>query len=928
MIHKSQFFKFWQDKSIGLKLKAAISLFLFLMLFIALTGIISLYQIRKAEQIIRINTSIQSLTFEMERDMGKARHLHANFFLHYPQMGLQKAHENFAQPSIRKTAMVVSTSQALKEMINHPDVRHSFQESQIDFNLYLSSAKRFADTSIESFELAAKLATPENGLEDILKKNVRELKAQLAQFKELALAGHDIEDMVNRYWIERKRHYIQSAFNSIFLLEKRLETKSFVRLEKIKLLIAHIKKTADEILKIDVAIDSKFKDFILQEQSAHSASEKIIRLMKQEVARVQHNILVMQQMASAILIGVTLFGLIAAAIIANALNTNITRRIVALTRVTTFMQKGHFNAVADESSQDELGHLGKTFNFMATRIKGHVDNLEQAVEERTRQLSETNKNLEIEIRDRKQAEKMLKQKESFLNRVIDQSPFSTWISDAHGTLEKSNTALRKALNLTDYQLVGKYNVFNDPLMKRQNLLPLIRTVYENGRTIHFSCDWDGNDIPQMDLKGSNAVSIEATMFPVFDAHGELTNAVLNWIDVSEKKQIEAEKNSLEQQLRQSHKMEAIGILAGGIAHDFNNILGIMLGNAELALSDLPDWSPSRESLMEIKTAGLRAKEVVRQLLSFSRKTELNQTPQDLVQIVKESLNLLRASIPSSVQIIEDIADKDLFVMADATQLHQVIINLSTNAAHAMEGKGGILGIHLSRFDGNSKTHNTIKDLPSDDCVELRISDTGTGISHGIIENIFDPYFTTKEFGKGTGMGLSVVHGIIKSHNAVIHVDSKPDHGTSFRLFFTKLKKVEKIKKETRIEAPPHGTERLLFIDDESPIVDMMSRMLRKLGYHVTGKTDPREAVDEFKANSENIDLVITDMTMPQMDGLELTQKLKEIKPDVPIIVCTGNSSLFDDKNPIEMGISACAMKPISMLEIAREIRNVLDRELV
>jgi signal transduction histidine kinase len=218
----------------------------------------------------------------------------------------------------------------------------------------------------------------------------------------------------------------------------------------------------------------------------------------------------------------------------------------------------------------------------------------------------------------------------------------------------------------------KYNVLEDPILERQNLLPLIRTVFEEGKTVHFSCQWDGNEIPGQNFKGALPVSIDATMFPVFDADGRLINVVLNWIDVSDKNRIESERQELEQQLKQSQKMEAIGTLAGGVAHDFNNILGIMLGNAELALDDIPDKSPVRKNLQEIQTAGLRAKEVIRQLLSYSRKAPHHQTPYDLGRLVQESLNLLRASIPSSIKIVQDIPPGRFMVNADATQIHQVI----------------------------------------------------------------------------------------------------------------------------------------------------------------------------------------------------------------------------------------------------------------
>lgn len=916
----------WENQSITLKHGAGIGLLVFLMMVIASTGMLSLYLVQKADDAIRINTDIQRLIFEMDREMERARHLHGQFFLYYPRIGLQKAHEDYAQPSIRKTAQVVSASHALGRMITRPEVGDAFQESKIDLNLYLSSAKRFADTSIQSFELVTRLAAPDNGLEDLLDKSLQDLKIEVVQIDELFDATLDMEGFINQYLLKRKRHLMQSAFNITFQLRHRINTPSFVtawQKDRLNGLLERIEAIDHQILEIDVAIDSKFKDFILQESTAHSASEKLILLAKNEVARAQQRITATQHLAAFILVGVILAGLIAAGIIAFILNRNITQRIVQLTQATQKMKKGQMDVVAEEGSLDELGHLGKTFNFMAARMKGLVDNLEQEVRERTLELSETNKSLEMEIRDRKQAEETIRQKEAFLNRVIEQSPFAIWISDAQGTVQKANQTLKKFLNLTAEQFIGKYNVLKDPLLERQGLIPLIRTVYEKGASIHFTCEWDGNAFPNLDLKDVNPVTIEATMFPVFNPQGDLVNAVFNWIDISEKKQMATEKQALEQQLRQSHKMEAIGTLAGGIAHDFNNILSIMLGNTELALIDTPEWSPAHESLQEIKTAGLRAKEVVRQLLSFSRKTEQTKTPQDLGKLIQDSLKLLRSSIPSTIQIIEDIAGNDHFVLADATQVHQVIINLSANAAHAMEEKGGSLRISLRNFCLEKQRRGKHENLAPGEYVELCIKDTGVGMDPEVIERIFDPYFTTKEFGKGTGMGLAVVHGIIKSHNASIHVESRPDNGTSFCIFFPKIQNHTEEKVSIKTEEPPMGTERILFVDDEASIVDMMSRILRKLGYGVQAEMNPIKAIEEFESNPDNFDLVITDMTMPQMDGAEFSRRLKQIKPSLPIIICTGHSSTLDNQKAMDMGISAYAVKPVSMIEIAKKIQEVL-----
>ncbi|WP_300460532.1 transporter substrate-binding domain-containing protein [Desulfobacula sp.] len=406
--------------------------------------------------------------------------------------------------------------------------------------------------------------------------------------------------------------------------------------------------------------------------------------------------------------------------------------------------------------------------------------------------------------------------------------------------------------------------------------------------------------------------------------------LIEWIDGrSVKLQIATDITDfkqMEEELRQSHKMESIGTLAGGIAHDFNNIISIILGNTELALIDTPDGGPGKKNLQEINTACLRAKEVVSQLLNFSRKTELTRKPQNLSLLIKESVKLLRSSFPANIQIIEKISATSNRILADATQIHQVIINLCTNAAQAMSEKGGNLEIHLKDINLATRRKGKSNHLVPGIYQELIIKDTGTGIDPKIYNKIFDPYFTTKEFGKGTGMGLAVVHGIIKNHSGSIFVDSLPGKGASFSVFFPAVEKHETPARPAPLKnIIPKGTERILFVDDDKAIVEMTLKLLQKLGYQVEGRTRPEEAIQEFEANPFSFDLVITDMTMPQINGMELSKTLKRIRPDLPIIIFTGHSSLLDEDMAKTTGISAYAIKPISMTTMATLIRDVLKK---
>jgi len=396
-------------------------------------------------------------------------------------------------------------------------------------------------------------------------------------------------------------------------------------------------------------------------------------------------------------------------------------------------------------------------------------------------------------------------------------------------------------------------------------------------------------------------------------------------DITRQKEEESEKQQLELNLLQAQKMESIGTLTGGIAHDFNNILGIILGNTELALDDVPELNPAHSNLEEIKTASLRAKNIVKQLLSFSRKVEQRMQPIEIALVIKDALKFLRSTIPTTIDVKQDIKITDEKILADPAQINQIMMNLCINASHAMEETGGMIEVIVEKVMLDDNSAKIYPKLNPGEHLKIRLSDTGPGINPDIIDRVFDPYFTTKGVGKGSGMGLSVVHGIIKNHNGAITVDSKPGKGTTFNILFPKATEKSKMENESTKE-PLCGNETILFVDDEISIVKMIKRMLERLGYKVKTKTNPVEALDLFKSKPDHFDLVITDMTMPQMTGVKLYEKLMGIRPDIPVIICTGHSSMIDEEKAKLLKIAAYVMKPITMTEISQTIRKVLDRK--
>ncbi len=380
-----------------------------------------------------------------------------------------------------------------------------------------------------------------------------------------------------------------------------------------------------------------------------------------------------------------------------------------------------------------------------------------------------------------------------------------------------------------------------------------------------------------------------------------------------------------QQLRQAQKMEAIGTLAGGIAHDFNNTLGAIIGYAQLTIYKLPGNSPFLHYLDEILNASYRAKDLVYQILTFSRRTEQEKRPVRIDSVIKEDLKMLRALIPSTIDICDHIKPGTGTIQADPTQIHQVLMNLCTNAAHAMEEKGGRLEIILTNayIDDNEATQHP--DLRPGKYVKLSVKDIGYGIPPDMTDRIFDPYFTTKEKGEGTGLGLAVVHGIVKSHEGAVTVESKPGRGTIFNVYFPRTEDAEEIPKPRSHEKLPCGNESVLFIDDDNVLAYMGKKALEHLGYQVESRTDSADALKFFRENPHSFDMVITDFTMPNMTGEKLAEEIMKIRPDIPIILCTGYSERITNEKAEAIGVRKLLIKPLELYDLAKAIRDVLEK---
>ncbi|MBA3006847.1 MAG: response regulator [Proteobacteria bacterium] len=388
------------------------------------------------------------------------------------------------------------------------------------------------------------------------------------------------------------------------------------------------------------------------------------------------------------------------------------------------------------------------------------------------------------------------------------------------------------------------------------------------------------------------------------------------------KRAEEEKEKLQSRLNQAQKLEAIGVLAGGIAHDFNNILTAIMGLTQLALMHTPPDSQVAQDLDGVLISSRRAADLVKQILTFSRQSTVDRIPLTLQPLVKESLKMLRSSLPSTITINEDIDPQCRSVLADPTQIHQIVMNLCTNAFHAMEKIGGVLSIGLHSITIDSLTLLKDQQIKPGEYIEFTVSDTGSGIGADIIDKIFDPYFTTKEVGKGTGLGLSITHGIIKSYDGAITVENTVGQGTSFHVYFPVIQLEEKI--DVKCQECPRGRERILFVDDEENLARIGKKMLEQLGYTVTAHVQSVEALEAFRSDPTLFDLVITDLTMPGLTGVELAQRMLAIRSDIPIVLCTGFSQLIDEGSAKAIGIKELCLKPFTMSSLGLLVRKLLD----
>lgn len=524
--------------------------------------------------------------------------------------------------------------------------------------------------------------------------------------------------------------------------------------------------------------------------------------------------------------------------------------------------------------------------------------------------------LQKDIKKYSQVEETLRHSQEQLLSLMDAMPIALSWTDDPGNIQYSNNKFRDLFGYTleDIPTIKQWFQLAFPDQEyRQMVDSDWRIAVENAQN-------SGPEIAPIEVTitckdgSTRYVAVFGTLL-----HDRILS-VFN--DLTDSRRTEKEKAELHFQLLQAHKMESIGNLAGGIAHDFNNILSSILGYTELALDDVEKGTLLEENLQDVYTAGKRARDLVKQILAFARQTDEDLKPIRVDKITMEVLKLIRSTIPATIEIRSKI-ESDSLILGSPTQLHQIFVNLCTNAAKAMDDTGGILEVSLVDVKLDAKSPLIQSGLTPGNYLKATISDTGPGISPNIIDSIFEPYFTTKGVGEGTGMGLAMVHGIVEGYGGKVTVETELDKGAVFSIYLPVTRKRD-VYRPYEVEDLPRGTERILFVDDELPIAKMSSQILERLGYRVIIRTSSIDALELFRSGPGEFDLVITDMTMPNMTGDVLAMELIALRSDIPVILSTGYSKKISDEKASQIGIKAFAYKPMVKADLAKTVRKVLD----
>lgn len=616
----------------------------------------------------------------------------------------------------------------------------------------------------------------------------------------------------------------------------------------------------------------------LTTESLHliSLTEDLLDISNEKLLSISRNIfLALMAVIAVVMILVLLNSL--------GLRRSILEPLLALQRGTQIAGEGNLKYRIGITLKNEIGDVSRSFDLMTEKLMSTTTSREKLINE---------------IEKHQQTVEKL-QEQTQLNKIlIDTLPcVALLVRPQTREIVLSNEAGRKAGALPGQTCYSSWGKKDDPCP--WCLAPEI---------------WATDKPKHLEVKTQNII---------WDAHWHPINKDLYLhyaFDITERRK-------LEDRFRQSQKMESIGTLAGGIAHEFNNMLGIIIGNTELVLDDIPESNPAVDCIQEIRTASFRAKNVVSKLLSVAQKSPSTREPVQIGPIIKEALGLMRKTIPATIDIRQNIRCASEMILGDATEISQILINLLTNSVHAIHEQTGDLEVDLEAIQLDRKSVIHYGDLTPGAYARLTVRDSGHGIRPELIERVFDPYFTTKDIDEGLGMGLAIVHGIVQKYDGIIKIKSEVGNGTTVEVLFPLIEEQKVVGTEEN-DIPATGTERILVVDDEPSLVKMVTTILERSGYEVVGKTSSSEALEAFKENPEMFDLVITDMAMPDIAGDRLSQEISRVRPGIPIILCTGNSDRMDANRAMALGIRKYVMKPLAKSDLTKTVREVLDEKRI
>lgn len=872
-----------------------------LFLSVAMTSVILIgrYHLRDAERNMADSLELQRLVLKMDQGMEKARRLHADFFLHAPEIGFAAAHERYAQPSARKIAEVVTLSKALKELIGRSHVGEGIRDSQVEVNLYLSSAKRFADTSIEAVEFFTGLHVLERGLEPRLTAVLDEMTSVLNPKGESFRLLAEMKSRIQQYRIARQRPLMQHALNAEFRLRQSLSSDPLVEERERRQmdgLLNRFRELADGILTSEAAIRSRFNDFALQSVAVERVSGNLESLAAAEVERSRQRIQTIRGRVVHTALLMTLAGAVAAFLVIRMMNRSIIQPVSRLTRLAGELRQGNLDVVIPEDSGDELGQLGRTFNLVTGRIRELVGTLESQVERRTAELAAS---------------------EQRFRQLFESSGDGMMICEACDeggdfVIRDCNRALETIELRACRDLIGRRVTKIFPGIEKAGLLSVMRRVWEGGQPERLPATWYADGVVQG--------------WREYGVHRLFTGEVVCvHIDRTAQKQAEEESRRMEARLQSARKMETLGLMAGGVAHDLNNILSGVVGFPDILLMNLPQDSALREPIGIIKDSGQRAAAVVADLLTVARGAVGRREAADLNTLVRNYLASPEHLALASRHPLEGCASLPAAnlppILCSPVHIGKCVMNLVSNAMESIDGPGHVTIATMRQMVAEPlASQNNVS--PGEYAV-LSVADTGKGIAEKDLEHIFEPFYSKKVMGiSGTGLGLAVVWNSVVDHGGMIRVESG-GRGTTFSLFFPVSSQVAEAG---TAELPPVELggrgESILVVDDEPMLRELAATLLQRLGYTVSCAASGEEAVAWLREHPA--DLVLLDMVMdPGMNGLATYREMLQVAPRQKAIVVSGFAEGDDVKAVQALGATRFVKKPYSLEQLGRAVRAEL-----